>query len=221
MTSLSQTDIHRLFSELGAKLVWEGEEFRSVDDIAQALRDEGPTPQNLPGEEWSPIEGFAGRYSISNLARIRRDAPGKGTRPGRILKSYTGNHGYKQVRLTPENGGKSAVYMIHRLMALTFIPNPEDLPIVRHLNDLPWDNRIENLAWGTQSDNMFDVTRNGNHFWANRSECSKGHPLSGDNLQIRSDSRGVSRRCVVCDKARKRKWYEESKRKSLGLKEET
>lgn len=49
----------------------------------------------------------------------------------------------------------------HRLMAICFIPNPENLPIVRHLNDNKYDIRLDNLAWGTKSDNMYDAVLNG------------------------------------------------------------
>ena len=50
---------------------------------------------------------------------------------------------------------------VHRIVAETFILNPENYPIVRHLNDIVTDNRVENLSWGTQSDNLLDAKRNG------------------------------------------------------------
>lgn len=142
MTGLTSTDIYKLFTEHEAVLVWKGEEFRSVEDIAQALKDGEPTPEKLPGEIWVPLEGFAGRYSISNLGRVRRDTPGRGARRGRVLKTYTAQNGYKQVRLTQETNRKSASFLVHRLLALTFIPNPDELPVVRHLNDKPWDSTL-------------------------------------------------------------------------------
>lgn len=209
MTKLTETDIFRLFTEFGAVLTWDDEEFRNVDDVAAALKRGEVTPEYVEGEEWRPIEGFAGRYSISSLGRVRRDAPAKGTRRGRVLDTYTTRTGYKQVRLTQGTGEKSASYFVHRLLALTFIPNPDELPFVRHLNDKSWDNRLENLAWGTQSDNMYDRVANGNHPYANRNSCGEGHPLSGDNLTTRSDT--GSRICVICDKKRKREWYERNK----------
>lgn len=51
---------------------------------------------------------------------------------------------------------------VHRLLAITFIPNPDNHPLVRHLNDESLDNRLENLAWGTYRDNCADARRNGN-----------------------------------------------------------
>lgn len=49
----------------------------------------------------------------------------------------------------------------HRLVAETFIPNPNNYPLVRHLDDNPFNTVVENLAWGTKSDNMNDAVRNG------------------------------------------------------------
>lgn len=70
--------------------------------------------------------------------------------------SSAGPHGYRMI------GPKSKRKYLHRAIAEAFIPNPDNLPMVRHLNDDPTDNRVENLAWGTQTDNMQDCIRNGN-----------------------------------------------------------
>jgi hypothetical protein len=48
---------------------------------------------------------------------------------------------------------------VHRLVADAFLPNPNKLPIVMHLNDNPFDNRVENLKWGTQKDNIQDAIK--------------------------------------------------------------
>lgn len=50
---------------------------------------------------------------------------------------------------------------LHRLLAKTFLENPGNKPVVRHLNDIRTDNRLENLAWGTYSDNQKDTYKNG------------------------------------------------------------
>ena len=61
---------------------------------------------------------------------------------------------------------------IHRLIAQTFLPNPDNLPLVRHLNDIKDDNRVENLAWGTVFDNHLDCVKNGNY-----------HPISNEDRE--------------------------------------
>jgi hypothetical protein len=67
--------------------------------------------------------------------------------------------GYLCVNLNKE--GLRTSFKLHRLLAMTFIPNPNNLPYVRHLNDNRLDNRLVNLAWGTQKDNIKDALSNG------------------------------------------------------------
>ena len=59
---------------------------------------------------------------------------------------------------------------IHRILAQAFIPNPNNYPVVRHLNDNKNDWRIENLAWGTKSDNERDHYKNGGIYRGNCKE---------------------------------------------------
>lgn len=69
-------------------------------------------------------------------------------------KELTGtiyNTGYKMVRLTTEEGKKG--YGVHRLIAQTFIPNPNNLPIVNHIDGNKQNNCVSNLEWVTQSQN--------------------------------------------------------------------
>jgi hypothetical protein len=62
------------------------------------------------------------------------------------------NSGYKQVNLN--NDGKGKQFKIHRLVALHYIPNPENKPQVDHWNRHRSDNRVENLRWVTASENQ-------------------------------------------------------------------
>ena len=105
-------------------------------------------------EIWKPIPGFEGYYEASTMGRIRsvdrevkhRRYPGKLVRrKSHILKNATLTNGYKATCLN--KGGKKIRYKTHRLIAMTFIPNPEHLPHIDHINNLRYDNRPENLRW--------------------------------------------------------------------------
>lgn len=76
----------------------------------------------------------------------------------RILRGNLSN-GYLWFELLVN--GKKVNKSQHRLIAECFIPNPNNYPLVRHLNDIKSDVCIKNLAWGTKSDNMKDAVMNG------------------------------------------------------------
>lgn len=67
--------------------------------------------------------------------------------------------GYERTKL--RNNKVSKNVKIHRLVAEAYIPNPNNLPVVMHLDDNPLNNRLENLKWGTQKDNVYDAINKG------------------------------------------------------------
>ena len=101
-------------------------------------------------ENWKKIEGYE-KYSVSNLGRVRRDTSSKGTNPGRIMQGGNNKDGYKQVCLS--KNGSTKTLILHRLVAKAFIPNPENLPEINHLNGKT-DNSAKSLEWSTRSRNM-------------------------------------------------------------------
>lgn len=90
-------------------------------------------------EEFRELKGFV-NYKISNLGRIysikRRTC---------LKVKRLGNSGYYQVRLSKD--GKYVYKNLHRLIAETFIPNPNNYRTVNHINGNKLDNRISNLEW--------------------------------------------------------------------------
>jgi hypothetical protein len=84
------------------------------------------------------------RYWISKDGLILRD----GIKP---LKPEYNEKGYQRVTLSVN--GKIKKYFVHRLIAETYIPNPNNLPFVNHLNHQRNDNRVDNLEWITTQDN--------------------------------------------------------------------
>ena len=91
-------------------------------------------------EDWVIIEDFP-------IFSISRDGVIMNNETGKILKSYKDTPGYLRFYLS----GKSK--LLHRLLALAFIPNPENKPFIDHINRDRSDNRLENLRWATSSEN--------------------------------------------------------------------
>lgn len=91
------------------------------------------------------IDNIETDYDINELGEIYSHKTNK------ILTGTIYNTGYKMVRLTIE--GKKKGYAIHRLVAQTFIPNPDNLPVVNHKDGNKLNNHMNNLEWVSQSKN--------------------------------------------------------------------
>lgn len=102
---------------------------------------------------WKQIKEYPD-YEISDEGEILSFRKNKN---GMIIKGSIA-YGYPVVVLTNQNGSKT--FRIHRLVAITFIPNPNNHPQVNHHNDIKTDNYIDNLYWGTQFQNARDAYRN-------------------------------------------------------------
>lgn len=111
----------------------------------------------MENEVWQDIEGYKGLYQVSNLGRVKSLGNNR-NRKEKILKSAKNNKGYLIVGLSKEN--KKKIFLLHRLVAQVFIPNPNNYPIVNHKNETPTDCRVENLEWCTQKYNVNYGSRN-------------------------------------------------------------
>lgn len=116
-------------------------------------------------EEWRDIPGYEGIYQVSNIARIRTLlTPIKLRHKGNMLStdsecSIRNGKGYKFVTLY-KTGQKKQI-MVHRLVALTFIPNPAGLPQVNHKDTDKHNNSVSNLEWCTNRFNKDHAIING------------------------------------------------------------
>lgn len=110
-------------------------------------------------EEWVDIDGYGGMYQINQKGEIKslaRYGGGK-TIKERIMKPIKSQ--YMMISLSASETHKKGPKLIHRLLAKTFIPNPENKPFVNHINGKKFDNRLENLEWCTQSENILHSYR--------------------------------------------------------------
>ena len=98
-------------------------------------------------EQWKPINGTDGRYEVSNLGRVRTNSQ----RPG-LLTLTKQPKGYRYVMIELSNGKKKNC-RVHRLVAQHFIPNPNNLPEINHIDGNKDNNQATNLEWCTHSYN--------------------------------------------------------------------
>ena len=110
-------------------------------------------------EVWKDIPGYEGYYQASTLGNIRSVSrkTRSGYHTGKVLKQRTNHLGYKKVFLCKE--GKQKLFSVHRLVALTFIPNPCNLPQVNHKDEVKANNNVFNLEWCTAAYNITYGTR--------------------------------------------------------------
>lgn len=103
-------------------------------------------------EQWKAIPEWEGWYEVSDRGRIRRVRPAQATQAGRILRtSANRRNGYVYVTLCRHGG--NITRRVHILLALAFIPNPENKPEVNHIDFDRANNAVSNLEWVTRSEN--------------------------------------------------------------------
>lgn len=139
-------------------------------------------------ELWKDIPNFEGLYQAStdgeirSLEHIRKNGTGQYLHTGKTLKQKLTN-GYLSIRLS--KNGVAKTYRVNRLIASTFIPNPDNKRTVNHINGIKTDNRVENLEWATDKEQAIH-----RHYVLNvpTSDCSACH-IANKRKVLRSDGK--------------------------------
>jgi len=129
-------------------------------------------------EKWKKVEHLD-KYLISNKGRLKNE------KTGRILKTKVNKRGY--LCNTISVNGKIMVVKIHRLIAISFIPNPENKITVNHIDGNKTNNNINNLEWATYSENNLHAYLIGikTPHWLNK--FGENHPKSRSVARITKD----------------------------------
>lgn len=99
------------------------------------------------------IIGYEGIYQINEYGDIRRSDNFK------LMHPYINNKGYKVITLS--KNGTITKFLVHRLVALHFVPNPNNYPIVLHKDNVKLNTHYSNLVWGTYSQNNAQAIKDG------------------------------------------------------------
>lgn len=122
-------------------------------------------------ELWKDIKGYEGLYKISNMGRVKsfRQWTRASCPDEYILKPSIANNGYCQVTLYKD--AKKKKFLVHRLVAEAFLPNPHNLPHINHKDENRLNNIVDNLEWCTpRYNNNYGTARL-------RSSLTQGHPV--------------------------------------------
>ena len=104
-------------------------------------------------EVWKDCKYYEGLYQVSSEGRVWN------IRLQRYIKPFVKDNGYLTVALTNKYGKRAKEY-VHRIVALTFIPNPNNYPDVNHIDEVKSNNRVDNLEWISHKDNCNYGNRN-------------------------------------------------------------
>lgn len=127
-------------------------------------------------EEWKDIPGYEGHYQVSNCGNVRSVK-----KEPVILKGDYQPNGYKRVYLWMDGGKKNL--LVHRLVAIAFLPNPNDYIDINHIDEDKTNNCVDNLQWCSHLYNM-----NYGHVKEKISKANRGKTVSEEVLLKLSES---------------------------------
>lgn len=153
-------------------------------------------------EVWKDVVHYEGLYEVSNFGRVRN----KKTQKIKVQKSNynkkTGKGGYLFVDLWKYNNSRREY--VHRLVAMAFIPNPDNKPQVNHKDEIKTNNEVSNLEWvtvkennnyGTHTERCVETMRNNKIYDEFSKRMKKNNPNKG---QYTGGNNSMARK-VICD----------------------
>lgn len=122
--------------------------------------------EEMEREIWKDIEGYEGYYQVSNFGNLRslerylpRADGGVYKVASKQLKTPINRDGYPTVRLYKNR--KATSLKVHRLVAITFIPNHQNKKVINHIDGDKTNNKIDNLEWVTHKENTLHAYKTG------------------------------------------------------------
>lgn len=122
-------------------------------------------------EVWKDVVGYEGLYKVSNKGRVVSMTTGKQMRLSVHPK------GYIMCGLTKNK--KQMMHRVHRLVAMAFIPNPNNYPQVNHKDEIKGNNCVENLEWCTDAYNR--------HYGKTAERTAKAHQKQVDQYSVEGE----------------------------------
>lgn len=160
-------------------------------------------------EEWKAIPEFKGYYEASNLGRIRsiertvRSGKGYKAIPSTILKPSIGEWGYEIVCLSVN--GTRYTRRVNRLIAQTFIENPDNLPQVNHKDGIKTNNCVDNLEWCDASYNMKHCFDNRMSDWTTKVRIVETGEVFDSIVECANNINGHVQLIIACLNGRRKR----------------
>lgn len=129
-------------------------------------------------DEWKVIPGFS-KYEVSRWGEVRNKATLQVLKPGAV------EGGYQRVSVSDDENKRKTCY-IHQLVAIAYLPNPENKPSINHKNHVRNDNCLENLEWYTVAEQNRHKRKQAvkEHYKSSSRAVWKCHPVTGVRIEL-------------------------------------